>query len=113
MPLNSKEYAAKYYREHMDYFKAHRQRSVAEVSELLRATREQPCADCGQQYPWYVMEFDHVRGEKKFNIGGAHGVGIKKLATEIEKCEIVCANCHRARTHHSGCLRRGGKKAVK
>ena len=51
------------------------------------------------------MDFDHVRGTKEFILGhtGRGGVnhfnaGIKKLKAEIEKCDLVCSNCHRIRT---------------
>ncbi len=47
------------------------------------------------------MDFDHVRGEKKFNLGSvlALNVSAEILDEEIAKCDIVCANCHRIRTH--------------
>lgn len=46
------------------------------------------------------MDFDHVRGEKELPIANAlaHNVDLKLIAKEIEKCEVVCANCHRIRT---------------
>ena len=60
---------------------------------------EAACADCGNFYPSYVMDFDHVRGEKKFNVAASMHAGYRKLVAEIEKCDIVCSNCHRERTH--------------
>jgi hypothetical protein len=64
-----------------------------------------PCADCGVKYPYYVMDFDHIPGFKKVgNISDLVKKGATKLLVEeIKKCELVCANCHRTRTH----LRRG------
>jgi hypothetical protein len=57
--------------------------------------------DCGQTFPPYVMDFDHVRGEKKYNVGlmASSGYSLKMIAAEIQKCDLVCANCHRIRTH--------------
>jgi len=57
-----------------------------------------PCVDCGESDP-VVLEFDHVRGEKKFSIanGIAHQT-FPALKIEIEKCEVRCANCHRRKT---------------
>lgn len=55
------------------------------------------CADCDLRDP-IVMEFDHVRGVKKFNIANAKDKPLAKVEEEIEKCDIVCANCHRRRT---------------
>lgn len=41
----------------------------------------------------------HIRGDKKRNVGALAGGGsIKAIMTEIEKCEVVCANCHENRT---------------
>ena len=57
--------------------------------------------DCGFTYPPYVMDFDHIDGEKAFNIGMAVcRRGSAALLAEAAKCEIVCSNCHRARTWH-------------
>ena len=56
--------------------------------------------DCGITYPWYVMDFDHRRGKKKFSIcvAAQRGWSIKTIQEEIDKCDAVCANCHRIRT---------------
>ncbi len=40
-------------------------RSHAKRREYLRAVKSRPCADCGVQYPYYVMDFDHRAGEEK------------------------------------------------
>jgi hypothetical protein len=58
-----------------------------------------PCADCGICYPYYVMDFDHMR-DKKFNVarGTSAGWRLETIIDEVAKCEIVCANCHRMRT---------------
>jgi len=68
---------------------------------MLNAVKDVPCADCGKRYPHYVMDFDHVRGKKEFSIYRARQITMcrKRLAAEIEKCEVVCSNCHRQRTH--------------
>lgn len=75
-----------------------RQLLQAHVRQLREKT---PCADCGQQYPWYIMEFDHCRGEKDTEIARMvrAPVSLPRLQREIEKCDLVCANCHRARTY--------------
>ena len=93
-----------------EHYLANRQRYIdqsAAVKHRLRAERTRlllalfetnPCVDCGERDP-VVLEFDHVRETKAFDIG-------TKLLTqpwaailaEIEKCDVVCANCHRRRT---------------
>jgi hypothetical protein len=64
--------------------------------------KDKPCSDCKTKYPYYVMDFDHREGTvKSGNI--AHLVNqnfwtYEKLLKEIDKCDIVCANCHWVRT---------------
>ncbi|AZF98083.1 HNH endonuclease [Mycobacterium phage Bonray] len=64
-----------------------------------------PCVDCGEADP-VVLEFDHVRGEKKYHVGRLviMAVSLKTLQEEIAKCEVRCANCHRRVTaqRHGG-----------
>jgi hypothetical protein len=47
------------------------------------------------------MDFDHRDGERKLQLVGrlfASGALNKALA-EVEKCDVVCSNCHRIRTY--------------
>ena len=67
--------------------------------ELIRQAKSRPCADCGVQYPYYVMDFDHRDGEEKlFELNSVARKTITGILREIEKCDVVCANCHRERT---------------
>jgi hypothetical protein len=67
--------------------------------EYVRKVKSQPCSDCGQSFPYYVMDLDHVRGEKFRTVNKLAGrVGMKRLIEEVDKCDVVCANCHRIRT---------------
>jgi len=68
------------------------------VRALLSELKSVRCADCGQSYSTWVMEFDHVRGVKLFNVSDGRARGVKAVSSEAAKCEIVCANCHRERT---------------
>lgn len=70
------------------------------IRELVESGKDRPCCDCGVKYPSHVMQYDHVRGDKKFNLGEATAKGrsLKAVQEEIDKCEVVCANCHAERT---------------
>lgn len=72
----------------------------AEIRRVVEEGKLKPCTDCGIQYHPYVMQYDHVRGTKKFNLGEATAKAktVKAVYEEIEKCEVVCANCHAMRT---------------
>ena len=71
-----------------------------DLREMIRELKSKPCTDCKIQYPWYVMDFDHVRGVKKFNISIAIGrrLSVSSILEEVKKCDLVCSNCHRERT---------------
>lgn len=70
----------------------------AQVRLWINELKERPCVDCGRSYPTYVMDFDHVRGKKRFNMHIAAYYKIATILEEIAKCVLVCANCHRIRT---------------
>jgi len=74
---------------------------TARLRAIVIDSKNRPCADCGVRYPYYVMDFDHVRGGKRFNVseGAASQVTVENLLEEIAKCDVVCANCHRERTY--------------
>jgi hypothetical protein len=70
------------------------------IRAMLAAAKDRPCADCGVEYHYCVMDFDHVRGKKSFTIAEAINKRFSDevILAEIEKCEVVCSNCHRLRT---------------
>ena len=73
----------------------------AYLAQYLRDLKTKtPCVDCGINYPYYVMDFDHVRGQKHANVMElVSTLSKKRIDLEIAKCEIVCSNCHRIRTN--------------
>ncbi|MBB3040139.1 hypothetical protein [Hoyosella altamirensis] len=77
--------------------------------DIIRDAKSKACDDCGEQYPYYVMQFDHVRGQKEFNIGSIGPTASRsRLLAEIEKCDVVCANCHAERSHQRLMAREAG-----
>ena len=58
------------------------------------------CVDCGVTDP-RVLEFDHVNGDKVAGIAAlikTLNVSLSDVLVEIEKCDLVCKNCHAIRT---------------
>lgn len=68
----------------------------AAAIEALTSLRSHPCTDCGVQYPPAAMEFDHIRGTKKFEITATNYRRVD-FPEELAKCDLRCANCHRIR----------------
>lgn len=93
---NSKHQLAYAKRSGYKDLKQHGQKIRAMVIEA----KNKPCADCRILYPYFVMDLDHVRGKKAYGLASAASRrrSLKSIAEEIEKCDAVCANCHRIRT---------------
>jgi hypothetical protein len=80
------------------------------LKSFVDAEKSKPCADCGSSYPPYVMDFDHLgKAPKKGALSRMvwEGWSLAEIKKEIAKCEVVCANCHRKRTHNRQALRAG------
>lgn len=92
-------YCKKYYANNENDRNRHR-KIYESKKEILNELKSKPCTDCKIQYPPYVMEFDHRNPKTKlFPISRVGFYSIEKLKIELEKCDLVCANCHKVRTH--------------
>lgn len=82
------------------YMERNRQRKI-EMRAWVDEQKSVPCMDCEENYPPYVMDMDHRDPKTKVaNINDLIKQGSwKKLKQEVEKCDVVCSNCHRERTH--------------
>lgn len=70
-----------------------------EISEKIYTyLLKHPCVDCGETNP-LALEFDHVRGKKKFSIAEYNHRGWDTIFKEIQKCDVRCSNCHKIKTH--------------
>lgn len=69
------------------------------VSEAIcEYLRHNPCIECGEP-DIRVLEFDHLDPTTKlFNVGDRSNRSIDSVFTEIAKCRVLCANCHRKHT---------------
>jgi hypothetical protein len=93
------EYNKVHYANNVQYYvdkaKAREEKLTAKMVEYKES---HPCTDCQQFYPSCVMDFDHL-SDKLFNIATDYRrVSAKRLQEEMDKCELVCSNCHRIRT---------------
>lgn len=51
------------------------------------------CQNCGYADP-RALEFHHLR-DKKFSIGMVANKSFLSLKEELDKCQLLCSNCHR------------------
>lgn len=59
------------------------------------------CKKCKGIFPAYVYDFHHRDpGEKEDTFGSyISSWSIKRVAKEVAKCDLLCANCHRLEHH--------------
>lgn len=77
-----------------------RRRYNADRKDAIDEIKSVPCKDCGNRYPPYVMDFDHRNPDDKlFNISTGKAKRWEVVLAEIAKCDVVCSNCHRIRSH--------------
>ena len=79
---------------HAEYRRARIETNRAWLRELKEHT---PCKDCRRRFPFYVMQFDHLR-DKRWQISLMLAHSREKIEAEISKCDLVCANCHAVRS---------------
>lgn len=97
----------KKWRQNPDNAEAHKKLVRARNEELRKANsarvrklKSYPCADCGGIFDPVCMDFDHLPGTDKVrNIAAMLAEPWERIQAEIDKCELVCSNCHRVRTH--------------
>jgi hypothetical protein len=97
------------YKNKEDLYKAQERQRNKNHNSMWDILLSSPCLDCGNNDP-RVLEFDHRPEEKKeFNISRAVSGSTRSwqsIKREIDKCDIVCSNCHKIRTMERGNYKR-------
>lgn len=86
-------------------------RNSAQVADWRRRTKRRlveahggRCLDCGFEGPAFMYDFDHRDpSTKSFDISSGCSISYDRQYAESLKCDLVCANCHRMRTHKQRC----------
>lgn len=53
------------------------------------------CMHCGYAVHPSALEFHHTDDNKEGNVATMYSHSREKLFAEVEKCQVLCANCHR------------------
>lgn len=73
------------------------------AKNMLTSLVDMKCVNCGYDTCVSAIEFHHIDPtSKEFNIGSKRVANVDLIKSEITKCVILCANCHRE--HHAGLL---------
>jgi len=104
-----REHRKTYYATHYNKYKhAYRIRAKLRREKLkiefrknmLEYLSDKTCKDCGES-DIRVLELDHIDPKQKhFTVSQAVrlGYGWEDVVREINKCQVLCANCHKRRT---------------
>ena len=105
------------------YYHNNKERRAAQIRErnLIAIERNrsfvrdylagQSCVDCGFSDP-RALQFDHLDPKNKHKAIAdmvARAYSLDKIIAEIQKCEVVCANCHSIRTCESYGFHKAGR----
>ncbi len=95
-----KEYHKRWYQRHKEQVIARRKKRQLEIQYwFMRYKSTLACTDCGISHP-AILQFHHRnRDDKSFNISDVvrKANSIKQITNEIQKCDVVCVNCHAKR----------------
>lgn len=101
-----KEYYKNNKKKHVSRVRVVNERTRQKLHEFLAAYFENnPCVECGEDNI-LVLEIDHINNKSKngkaFSMGEArrNGISLRKVKKELERCQVLCANCHRVKTAH-------------
>ncbi len=78
--------------------KANKKAKIEIINYLINYFKEHHCMHCGEDNP-ILLEFDHLR-DKQSSISAAirNKWSVKKIQKEMEKCQVLCSNCHTLKT---------------
>jgi len=96
----------RHYEKHKDAYRA-RARKRKDVARKYvmdyKKSDDVSCVDCGESR-WECLEFHHKDQTEKTNEVSKmikNRCCIETIQKEMDKCDILCCNCHRVR--HNGC----------
>ena len=93
--------AAKNKEKEREYARNGSRRLRKKFSDYIRAFKlKAGCAICGYNEHACALEFDHIDpSQKLFNVSQGKSHSWSAFLAEIDKCRVLCANCHAVETH--------------
>lgn len=72
-----------------------RKRYAQKIQSVIDYKKTLSCKKCGENR-FYLLEFHHRDpSQKDYAISDKIRVDVNQLVSELEKCDALCANCHR------------------
>lgn len=93
----NKQNLKNHYKKNKEYYRVKAKKYKDEFRDFINIHKEtKGCFKCGESRHW-VLDFHHLDDNKEYNIAEIlqKSQSYTKLKTEMDKCEVVCSNCHR------------------
>ena len=94
-----------HYKDNKQYYKDKAKKWKEEIIKwYIELKKTKKCIRCGNN-DYRCIDFHHRDPKDKImevSKMASHGYSKKKIIKEIEKCDTLCANCHRI--EHYGCM---------
>lgn len=93
-------YKKSLYSQNKDFYKSKTRKAKRDKAAWMREFKKTlHCEQCGDKR-WYVLDFHHIDGkEDGVSDMVSRNCSIEKILKEIDKCKVLCSNCHRE-VHH-------------
>jgi hypothetical protein len=93
-----REYNKGWYRRHKKRLLEKRRQRNEKLRQWLRQYKSKlVCMECGESHPACLQFHHRDRVGKSFNIGSIIGrtdISLQRILKEIDKCDVLCGNCH-------------------
>lgn len=86
-------YYLRYKDKNSELYRQNRRKYRSEMRKLIQEAKSCGCAICGEKEQC-CLDFHHLR-DKEFVVSAGVDVSKERLFDEIDKCVVLCANCHR------------------
>ncbi len=104
--FNKERYNRSYYHSHKEYYTKKRAEERMKQKEWAFTIFDGKCVKCGFD-DIRTLEIDHINGggtKERTEIG--HGPIYGRVLQHPEKYQLLCANCHKIKTHERKEIRR-------
>lgn len=75
------------------------ERRIRNIKFIREYKLSKGCKRCGYNNSYFALEFHHRDEDKKYTISKMNTLSLETIKKEIEKCDVLCSNCHRE--HHA------------
>ena len=91
-----------HYTNNKKYYKDKRGKRAYGIREWVRELKSTlACTACGENHP-ATLDFHHRNPQEKdleISKMSTYGWSVERMQKEIDKCDVLCSNCHR-KLHH-------------